>query len=262
MHADRIIEKVQARAKDLRERADLVPEGLRDWWLNYLDAHLERYVSIISCLPPPESCGRLLEIGCVPGHLTILMADMGYELCCVDVEPERFAELWQAHSMEVHKVNIETEPLPFNDHSFSMVLFAEVLEHLRVQPIFALKETARVTKAGGRLILTVPNITPIARLKFLFGLDYQGDIIAEFEKLEKLGHMGHIRLYSKKEVERILRYVGYTGIEYAREGRIKGVKVWLPPFPGLDYFRSRLCFVAWREDETSKDDGLEKRKLP
>ena len=231
-------------------------EDLRDWWLHYLDNHLERYVCTISRLPEPEFCGRLLEVGCAPGHLTILMADMGYKICCVDLHPERFAGLWNAHSIDVHKVDIETEPLPFDDSCFSLVLFTELLEHLRIQPIFALREIARVTKAGGQLILTVPNITPIARLKFLFGRDYQGDIVAEFEKLEKVGHMGHFRLYSVREVRRILGYVGYAGIEYSREGDLKGPKVWVPPFPGKDYFRSRVCFVAQREDEGSKRGKL------
>ncbi len=58
-------ERVHAGVKRLREKADLVPEPLRDWWLNYLNGHLERYTSVISRLPAPEHCGRLLEIGCV-----------------------------------------------------------------------------------------------------------------------------------------------------------------------------------------------------
>jgi SAM-dependent methyltransferase len=239
-----IAEKVHAKAKLLGEEADLIPQSLRDSWLNYLKGHLEHYVSVISRLPPPQSCGWLLEIGCVPGHLTVIMKDLGYQLCCVDINTGRLAELWKAHGIDVQKVNIETERLPFDDGYFSVVLFTEVLEHLRIQPIFALREVFRVTNDGGQLILSVPNITPRKRWKFLFGHDYQGDIVKSFEQLEKVGHLGHIRLYSIMEIRRILEYVGYTDMKFAREGKIKGSKLWQLLFPWRQYFRDKLYAIA------------------
>jgi SAM-dependent methyltransferase len=241
-----IAEKVHAEAKLLSGEAGLIPQSLRDSWLNYLKQHLEHYVSVISLLPPPASCGRLLEIGCVPGRLTIMMADLGYQVCCMDINPGRLAELWKAHGIDVHQVNIETDRLPYDDRCFSVVLFTEVLEHLRIQPIFALREVFRVTKDRGQLILSVPNITPRKRWKFLFGQDYQGDIVKSFEQIEKVGHVGHIRLYSLMEVRRVLEYVGYTDMKFAREGQIKGSKLWQLLFPWRQCFRSNLYAVATR----------------
>jgi SAM-dependent methyltransferase len=237
---------VHIQAERLREKSYLVPAGLRDFWLNYLNHKLNHYVSIISRLPPPDTCGPLLEIGCVPGHLTIILSQMGYKLTCVDIDPERFSELWKAYDIKVHRVNVETEPLPFADENFSVVLFTEILEHLRIQPIFAIRQIFRVTKAGGGIILSIPNITPRDRWRFLFGRDYQGNIIKEFEKLEKVGHMGHIRLYSAAEVQSILKYAGYTEIKYICEGRVKGKGLWRLVAPLSDSFRSHLYFTAKR----------------
>jgi SAM-dependent methyltransferase len=201
---------------------------------------------VISHLPPPESCGQLLEVGCIPGHLTLLLADLGYKISCVDIDPARFAQLWAANSIKTYKADIETERLPFKDGTFSIVLFTEVLEHLRVQPIFALREIARVTEPGGKIILSVPNITPIDRWRFLMGRDYQGDIIKEFEKLETFGHMGHIRLYSAKEVRRLLEYTGYTEIKCRHGGSFPRKKAWIRILPFRKYFRKNLYFAAIR----------------
>lgn len=248
MNRNRIDEEMGTDAERFREDVSLVPERFRDWWINYLKTHVSHYNSVISRLPPPETCGRILEIGCVPGHLTVHLKRLGYKLTGVDLAPERFSDLWHRHSIEIHKVDIEKEKLPFDDETFSCVLFTEVLEHLRIQPVFALRETARVLKRHGRLVLSVPNITPIDRWGFLWGRDFQGDIIAEFEKLERFGHMGHFRLYSINEVKRLLRYVGFADIEYVREGRLRGRWLRRIMFPWRHAFRSHVYFVAKRDD--------------
>ena len=53
--------------------------------------------------------------------------------------------------------NSETELYPYEDATFDVVLFCEILEHLIVDPIKAIAEINRVLKQGGYLILTTPN---------------------------------------------------------------------------------------------------------
>ncbi|MCH7884179.1 MAG: class I SAM-dependent methyltransferase [Planctomycetes bacterium] len=240
---------IRGACERLREEAHVIPEPLRDWWIHYLDMHIEHYRSVIARLPNPKACGRLLEIGCVPGHLTVLLAGLGYDITGVDIAPARVSELWRRHGIEICRVDIESEPLPFEDQAFSCVLFTEILEHLRMNPIHALREAARLLGSGGRLILSVPNITPIDRLGFLLGRDYQGDIIAEFQKLERCGHMGHIRLYSINEVRRLLNHVGFFNVRCAREGRLRGGWLTRLPFPWRDAFRSHVYFESSRYRE-------------
>jgi SAM-dependent methyltransferase len=201
---------------------------------------------VLSHLPSHESCGRLLEVGCFPGHLTLLLADLGYKVSGVDIDPARLAQLWSDYSVKVEKVNIETARLPFEDKQFSVVLFTEVLEHLCVHPVFVLREIFRVTAEGGKIILSIPNITPRHRLKFLMGRDYQGDIVKAFEKFENIGHMGHVRLYSAGEIERLLTFVGYKNLKFSYEGRVKGSMFWQLFFPWRRFFRGTLYIEATR----------------
>lgn len=176
----------------------LVPDKLVNWWSNYFHKHYSRYLDVLSFL---ENKGeKILEIGSVPGYLTIVLKVLGYDIYGVDIAPERVNKIWEKYSVLVMKVDVKIEPLPYPSNTFDTVLCTEVLEHLRINPLYTFHEMQRVLKPGGRVILSTPNITPIHRLSFLLGKDYQGNPIKEFKKLENLGHMGHIRLYSVREV--------------------------------------------------------------
>ncbi|MCB9653673.1 MAG: class I SAM-dependent methyltransferase [Deltaproteobacteria bacterium] len=50
-------------------------------------------------------------------------------------------------------------PLPFEDATFDVVLATQVFEHVP-EPEQAVSEAARVLRAGGRLIFTVPGVWP------------------------------------------------------------------------------------------------------
>ncbi len=59
------------------------------------------------------------------------------------------------------------EGLPFENHSFDVVICSEVLEHV-CNHVEAIKELSRIVKPGGDLFLTTPNMMRIrSRLSFL-----------------------------------------------------------------------------------------------
>jgi SAM-dependent methyltransferase len=248
---DRDVERLlYERVEELAEDLHLIPEELQEWWQRYFRTHMRHFQTVLRILTTLGP-GPLLEIGAVPGHLTLLISRLGHELEAVDLDPDRIRDYTAAHGIPVRQVDIEREPLPFPDGHFSVAIFTEVLEHLRWNPIFALEEMARVTRPGGRILLSVPNITPAHRFRFLFGSDYQGDVVAEFEKLKWAGHMGHFRLYSRNEVARILTHVGFREVEFrsTRSPLRRPHSV----FPNLrTYFSQRLYVVATRADRSGR----------
>lgn len=201
------------RSAELAGDIELIPAELRPWWQQYYRTHEAHFRAVLGILGEIGH-GTVLEVGSVPGHLTLLMTRLSYPLQGVDLNPDRIGDYFAAHQLSVARVDIEREPLPFADRGFRIAVFTEVLEHLRWNPLYALEEIARVVEPGGSILLSVPNITPVHRLKFLAGGDYQGDIVAEFEKLKWAGHMGHFRLYSKNEVRRMLTHVGFSNIRF------------------------------------------------
>lgn len=230
----------------LKSDVQLVTPKLREWWLNVLNTHSEHIVTLLTLTEDYQVNKKILEVGSVPGFFTVLLKQLKYDITGVDIKPERTEGLWKKYGVIVHEVDIEREVLPFDCGLFDVVFFAEILEHLRVNPLLALHEVYRVLKPNGKIIVSVPNITPIHRIKFLIGRDYQSDIINEFEKLDWLGHMGHFRLYSISEVKNILKYLGFQVQSILRRGKLPG-GWWrfvhlLGPF--RDNFRSHVYIVA------------------
>jgi len=234
--------------------ASLIAPEIAGWWSAYLTNHRGRYLDVLTLLEQQQLlAGEVLDVGSVPGHLVVLLHELGVPVQGVDLAPQRVQAFWDKYHVTVTPVDIEREPLPFPADSFRAILFSEVLEHLRWNPLFTLRELHRVLAPGGKLLLAVPNITPIDRWGFLRGRDYQGDPVTEFQKLETVGHMGHIRLYSQGEVSRFLKHTGFTPLYWARRGKKRagshpvGRLVWLLmnriPY-WSDAYRSHLYVVA------------------
>lgn len=209
--------------QNLNNDSALVPLEIRDWWINYLHAHFSRYIealSLIYQIAPKNK--KILEIGSMPGHFTILLKKLDFDIEGVDISPERLEKLWDTNNIKVSKADIEIDPLPIESETFDVVVFTEILEHLRINPLRALREIYRILGKNGTILLSTPNITPLDRVKFLLGKNFQDDPVEEFKKLEWLGHMGHIRLYSLDETRKFLEAVGFHPYKHEYGGIVHG----------------------------------------
>ena len=152
----------------------------------------------------------MLEFGSCPPILTFALKHTGYSVCGLDLEPDRFDRVCREESLNIKKVDFEEEYLPFSDDSFDVVVFNEVFEHLRINPIFTFREIHRVLKPRGTLLLSTPNLIS---LKGWWHLAVMGqsanEIYDAYEKLETLGHAGHVRLYTPLEITRFLEKMGF-----------------------------------------------------
>ncbi|RLI00134.1 hypothetical protein DRO19_00330 [Candidatus Bathyarchaeota archaeon] len=234
----------------LREDADLVSSEIRDWWLHYLFYHFDRYLDTLSVLSGCGLKGKILDVGCVPGHFTVLLKRLGCDVVGVDINPDRCSKFFEKHGVEVKRVDVEVEPLPFPDGCFDTVLFLEMIEHLRINPLFALREIHRVLKPNGTMILTTPNITLTKRIRAFLGKSWQGNPAAEFSKLEKIGHMGHIRLYTLQEIKELLECTGFKIQKCHYIGKKKGgwkSKILYLLFPSEKAFRPYICIISKNE---------------
>ena len=81
-----------------------------------------------------------------------------------------------------------------------------------------------MTRPGGTLMLTTPNLYSAANLLRMRRRLGVNDIYDEYAKLRRIGHMGHVREYAPKEVAAFLSHFGFMTrrIEY-REHR---ARVW------------------------------------
>ncbi|MCS7220089.1 MAG: class I SAM-dependent methyltransferase [Anaerolineae bacterium] len=103
---------------------------------------------------------RMLDIGCGDGVLLALLqdqmkADRRAQLVGVDLSEGRLKRARKRLGSTVSCA--DAARLPFATETFDLCLCAEVLEHLP-DPDAALIEWRRITRTGGRLVLTVPVV--------------------------------------------------------------------------------------------------------
>jgi SAM-dependent methyltransferase len=194
------------------------PESeLGDWNLNYFNGHTSRYRKMLRLVEDTHSGGRLLEIGSVPCHITYLLDQLEYDVTGLDINPDRVIEFVNRTGLEVIQSDIERQRFPFSDDTFQYILFSEVFEHLRINPINAIKEIHRVLEPGGTLLMTTPNLYALRHwVSFAQGRGLYASPYLEFKKVDELGHMGHVRVYSSNEVTEFLEGCGLRvrNIEY------------------------------------------------
>jgi 2-polyprenyl-3-methyl-5-hydroxy-6-metoxy-1,4-benzoquinol methylase len=130
---------------DARETEDVQPRASAPWH-SLTMAHL------------PEIRGRyVLEVGCGRGVFARYLAEQGANLVAAD-----FSEAAVLHARKrLEGLNVTTlvadiQDLPFEDGSFDVVISQETLEHVP-DPAKGLAELVRVTRPGGKVLVTTPN---------------------------------------------------------------------------------------------------------
>lgn len=215
--------------EDLAARIRPDDTALDEWFATYSQQHRNRLAADLLLIDRHVEPGaRILEYGAIPLLTTAALAALEYEVSAVDVKPERFAKSIASLGLDVKKCDVETEAAPFASETFDAVLFNEIFEHLRINPIFTLGEVHRVLKPGGRLLLSTPNLRSFRGLRNLVirnqGHAVSAGVYEQYEKLEALGHMGHVREYTTREVSDFLVRIGFRVDKVVfRGGHGKGV---------------------------------------
>ena len=119
------------------------------------------YFRSLSQLLPELMPARVLEVGCVEGHIAGWLSQRAspVSLVAVDLSPRMLARAHARHPAVVF-AGASASDLPFDDRSFDLVFLLEVLEHLP-SPRRALEEARRV--CAGQLVASVPR-EPVWRL--------------------------------------------------------------------------------------------------
>ncbi len=187
-------------------------DELVNWSLNYFRLHRDRYRHDLKVVRKYLTEGEVLEVGSLPCHMTYLLEKSGFPTVGLDLAPERAADFIKENKLRIERCNFETEPIPFEDNRFHFIIFNEVFEHLRINPIATLREINRVMHPDGHIMLTTPNLYSLYNIQSLLRGKGFDNPYAQFEKLEKLGHMGHVREYTNRQVKEFLVNTGYEPI--------------------------------------------------
>ena len=119
------------------------------------------YAKYADTLKPTEPGARALDVGCGVGQVVARLAEAGFEAHGVDVsEPN----IERAKNFCPRCQVYDGRRLPFPDAYFASVGALNVLEHVD-EPESFIKELVRVTRIGGRIVLSSPNFFRVFGLR-------------------------------------------------------------------------------------------------
>lgn len=149
----------------------------------------------------PASITSLLEIGCGEGALGALVKER--QRCrVVGIELDRAAAAVAARRLDDVYTGDVRHLLDIIDERFDCVVGSEIVEHVD-DPWTLLAALRRVTRPGGHLVMSVPNIANASvildLLRGRFDYAYIGLTCA-----------GHLRFFTRKSIGELLDIAGWT----------------------------------------------------
>jgi len=149
---------------------------------------------------------KVLEIGCASGRISKRLTENGCKVVGVEIDANSSIKA-KNFCHEVVTCDIESlEDLDYHDNYFDVILFSNVLEHLK-SPLNVLKKLKRYLKSDGYIVVAVPNIANIIiRIKLLMGkFEYEDSGILD---------RTHLRFFNEKNAKDLLYQAGFNIIKF------------------------------------------------
>ena len=185
----------------------------------YIQTHITRFEKTLAITPPGGPEDRILEMGSYLQITPALKTRLGYgevRGCYygpsgrVDERSIRSSD-GEEFQCKLELFDAEKDRFPYPDAYFSTILCGELVEHLREDPMHMMAEINRITRPGGHLVLTTPNIGSMRAIAGILAGYHPGFFPAyirpraEGEEPEAR----HNREYTPREIVLLLHYAGF-----------------------------------------------------
>jgi SAM-dependent methyltransferase len=180
-----------------------------------LTSHPEIYTKVLALLPQ-ERGAKILDVGAGQGYFSQLASEKGYAVEACDFNPNSF----RPKDIPFRAVDIN-EGIPFADETFDVVVSIEVIEHLENHARF-MRELLRVTRKGGTIIITTPNVLHIAARWSFFLLGYTSCARNPLDPYSSEHHMQHTNPITLPQLLYLLERFGGELVDVTAERVRKG----------------------------------------
>lgn len=144
---------------------------------------------------------RVLEVGCDCGGTLFSIKKLYKDTSLYGTDINEGSLKFAAEFAQVKVNNIEDQNLDFEKHDFDIIIFGDVLEHLR-DPFAAISYCKKLLKKGGRIITSIPNLMNIDVMRQLLNGDFTYTEIGLLDKT-------HIHMFTYNEIIRMFTKAGY-----------------------------------------------------
>ena len=133
-------------------------------------------------LLPESGGGRLLDVGCGVGTISLELQNRGFEVYGIDFSA---VAIEKAREKDINAVlcDVDADGIPFEDCYFDVAWAGDIVEHV-FDPIFLLEEISRVLKPTGKVLISTPNDMDVYRRISIFvsGKSPQSDVYQAFNQ--------------------------------------------------------------------------------
>jgi SAM-dependent methyltransferase len=197
------------------------------WAETYARGHTGRLLWDVDFLVKNFRFSSCLNIGAAPFIFEYLLRKQrpDIRLRSVDLDVGRFPHAADILGLDIAQMDFERADAATIRAlgQFQCVVFCEIFEHLRIDILRTMRLLRELLAPDGILYLTTPNGGGSSALrKHLFRGRTGPDPVSEWSKLETVGHMGHVREYSFREVRDVLEFAGFTIDRYGYRRRSRG----------------------------------------
>lgn len=148
----------------------------------------------------------VLDVGCSSGYLAKVLNAFGNTVTGVEYDPAA-AEAARAVMDRVEVADLDHADLTeiFGDTRFEVIVFGDVLEHLR-DPLPVLRQARALLAPGGYIVISIPNISHgDVRMSLLLGR-------FRYVNLGLLD-VTHLRFFTRASLQELLADAGFTAAE-------------------------------------------------
>jgi predicted TPR repeat methyltransferase len=156
----------------------------------------------------PEMARSLLDVGCGAGGLGRGLRAKGFSARLIGVEPDAELAAHAAHHYDtIHRLDIETASPPIEAGTLDVLVYGDVLEHLR-DPWGVLKRDAALLAPGGTLLVCVPNIEHWSFCARLLAGKWRYEPMGLFDRT-------HLRWFTRDAMKDAIEAAGLRPVEVA-----------------------------------------------
>ena len=177
-------------------------------YTEFQDDPASTHSKIVSLVPPAT---RVLEFGCATGYMTEVLKDrLGCTVVGIEIDPGA-AALAEEHAERVivgdaEKIDYAAE---LAGEEFDVVLFADVLEHLK-EPADVLRRVRPFIAENGVVVASIPNIAHASVRLALLGGEFR---YREWGLLDDT----HLRFFTRASIQDLFEEEGYVVTHWLRQ---------------------------------------------
>lgn len=149
-----------------------------------------------------QQAPAVLEIGCACGGNLLRLRSERPDVELYGIELSEASATVARQFAQVYALDVEDFHMPEWDGRFDAVICGDLLEHLR-DPWKTVQNLCRITRPGGRLIISVPNVMHISNL---YGMLREGNWAYEAQGIRD---RTHLRFFTQRTARELVEQGGY-----------------------------------------------------